>query len=89
MISKPIINLLKQVISLQAENNNILIKTIEKHTPPPQEEVWLHTEDVMLLFKKSKRTIFNWRDRGVLQSKVVGGTVFYLKSDIYKIMHKE
>lgn len=89
MTSKPIINLLKQMINLQAENNNILIKTIEKQTPSPQEDVWLHTEDVMRLFKKSKRTIFNWRERGVLEYKIVGGTVFYLRSDIYKILHKE
>lgn len=89
MILKLIINLLKQMINLLAENNNILIKTIEKQTILPQEDVWLHTEDIMRLFKKSKRTVFNWRQSGVLQYKIVGGTVFYLRSDIYKILNKE
>lgn len=89
MISKPIISLLQQMINLQAENNNILIKSIEKQKTTPEEDVWLHTEDVMQLFKKCKRTIFNWRDRGVLESKIVGGTVFYLRSDVYKILNKE
>lgn len=88
MILRYILNALREIHALQTENTNKLLQTINSQKPVSQEEVWLHTEDVMKLFKKSERTIYNWRKSGVLRCEVIGGTAYYLRSDIYRILNK-
>lgn len=51
-----------------------------------QDQEWLHTEDVMKIFKKSEKTIYNWRQSRALRHKIIGGTAYYLKSDVYKLV---
>lgn len=89
MILRSILQVLRQILSLQIENTDKLLQTINSQKPIPQEEVWLHTEDVMKLFKKSERTIYSWRKSGILRYKIIGGTAYYLSSDIYQIMGKK
>lgn len=69
------------------------LSTLLKLVPidPPaeeEEEIWLHTEDVMSIFKKTRKTIYNWRKAGDLRFKVNGGTCYYLKSDVYARIKK-
>jgi hypothetical protein len=89
MILKFILQILRQILNLQTENTNKILQTINSQRPPHAEEVWLHTEDVMKLLKKSERTVYNWRRSGELRHKMVGRTTYYLRSDIYRMLGKE
>ncbi|SHE46471.1 helix-turn-helix domain-containing protein [Pedobacter caeni] len=89
MILRSILHVLRQILSLQTENTNRLLDQINSYKPIHAEEVWLHTEDVMHLFKKSEKTIYNWRRKGQLRYKIIGGTAYYLRSDIFQILNKE
>ena len=89
MILRPIFKVLRQIFSLQKENTVTLTQIIDTLRPVPTDEVWLHTEDVMKLFKKTEKTLYNWRRNGQLRHKIIGRTVYYLKSDVYRILNKE
>lgn len=89
MILRLILHILRQILSLQTENTNKILHTINSQKPIHEDEVWLHTEDVMKLLKKSERTIYNWRQSGELRHKIVGRTTYYLRSDIYRMLGKE
>ncbi|NQX39070.1 Helix-turn-helix domain-containing protein [Pedobacter steynii] len=89
MILKFILQILRQILNLQTENTSTLMQIINSLKPIPVDEVWLHTEDVMKLFKKSEKTLYNWRQKGLLRYKIIGRTVYYLRSDIYQILSKE
>jgi len=89
MILRPIFKALKEIFCLHKENTNTLIQIINSLKPIPADEVWLHTEDVMKLFKKTEKTLYNWRQKGLLRYKIIGRTVYYLRSDIYQILNKE
>lgn len=49
--------------------------------PKEQEEV-LQTKDVCKLLNKSRQTIENWSDAGILKKRYLGESVFYLRSEI-------
>lgn len=89
MILRYILHVLREILTVQTENTNKLLQIINSQKSIPLEEVWLHTEDVMKLFKKSERTIYNWRKSGALRYRIIGGTAYYLRSDIYRILNKE
>ena len=89
MILRTIVKALRQIFSLQKENTDTLIQIINSLKPIPADEIWLHTEDVMKLFKKTEKTLYNWRRKGLLRYKIIGRTVYYLRSDIYQILSKE
>lgn len=49
----------------------------------------LRQEDVCNLLKKSKQTIINWTNQGVLKPHYINGSVFYFYSEIIEILKKE
>lgn len=51
------------------------------------EDTWLHTEDVMEIFGTCRKTIYNWRKNEAIRFKKIGKIVYYLKSDIYKMLN--
>ncbi|WP_316819810.1 helix-turn-helix domain-containing protein [Pedobacter gandavensis] len=86
------LKLLRQLLKVQTDQLAALLKLEPPQLLPEQkkeEEVWLHTQDVMRIFSKSERTIYNWRKAGMLRYRVIGGTTFYLQSDVYKLVHQE
>ena len=79
-----IISILKEQLSALKELLSQNYRALEVHSPK-EEETWLHTEDVMKIFKKSEKTIYNWRQSKNFRCKMMGGTMYYLKSDVYKL----
>ncbi|MBB2149918.1 helix-turn-helix transcriptional regulator [Pedobacter gandavensis] len=78
-----LLHTLRQLLKIQMDQLAILSKLVPAELPVKEEEVWLHTEEVMEIFKKSRKTIYNWRKTGQLRFKINGGTCYYLKADIY------
>lgn len=85
-----VLKILRQLLKVQMDQLSILLKLVPVDQQLPSvEEEWLHTEDVMGIFKKTRKTIYNWRKAGHLKHKVNGGTCYYLKSDVYARMEKD
>lgn len=86
------LKILRQLLKVQNDQLTVLMKLelVSASPLPPEreEEVWLHTEDLMSIYKKSRKTIFNWRKNGRLNYIVKGGTCYYLKSDVYARIDK-
>lgn len=82
------LHILRQLLKIQTEQLTILLKLVPVVETTKEEEVWLHTDEVMKVFKKSERTIYNWRKAGDLRFKLRGRTCQYLKSDVYDRVKK-
>lgn len=52
-----------------------------------QEEV-LQTKDVCKLLNKSRQTIENWCEAGILKKRYLGDSVFFLRSEILAAMRE-
>ena len=50
----------------------------------PLDETWLDIQDVCLLLKVSKRSLQNYRDKGILSYSQHGSKIYYKASDIQK-----
>lgn len=77
--------LLEQDVFLQKQRE-LLKEEIQEalknvNSPKEQEEV-LQTKDVCKLLSKSRQTIENWSDAGILKKRYLGESVFYLRSEI-------
>lgn len=48
--------------------------------------VWLRTYQVKIMLNVSDATLHNYRADGLLASKKIRGSHFYLKSDVLKLM---
>lgn len=83
-----LLHTLRELLKIQTEQLSVLLKLVPAELPVKEEEVWLHTDEVMKVFKKSERTIYNWRKGGDLRYKVKGRTCYYLKSDVYEKVRK-
>lgn len=83
------LHLLRQLLKIQTDQLATLLKLVPAQLPVEEEEVWLHTEEVMEIFRKSRKTIYNWRKTGQLRFRQNGGTCYYLKADIYSLLKKE
>ncbi|MBC8986189.1 helix-turn-helix domain-containing protein [Pedobacter sp. N36a] len=85
-----ILKILRQLLKVQTDQLLALLKMLPADLPvKEEEEIWLHTNEVMLIFQKTRKTIYNWRKSGHLRYRVNGGTCYYLKKDVYAIMKKE
>ena len=51
----------------------------------PAKDEWLHITDVCKIFKKSERTIYRWEKKKDLKSRIFGGAVYFLKSELFKL----
>ncbi|MCX2453389.1 helix-turn-helix domain-containing protein [Pedobacter sp. PLR] len=83
-----ILLVLRQLLKIHTDQLDALLKLIPVEVPIKEEAYWLHTEEVMEVFKKSRKTIYNWRTTGQLRFKQIGGTCYYLKADIYSLLKK-
>lgn len=53
------------------------------HTPLTD---WLDSQDVMLTLHISERTLFNYRQRGILPFTRFAGKIFYRRSDLEALL---
>lgn len=51
-----------------------------------QNEAFLQTADVAGLLNMSERSVQRYAQRGIIKCKTIGGTNFYLKSDVFAIL---
>lgn len=85
------LRILRQLLKVQTDQLAVLLKLEPPPTSPvmnKEEEVWLDTQDVMRIFKKTERTIYTWRRAGWLRFRMHGRTCFYLQSDVYELLNK-
>lgn len=61
------------------------LKSVNSSKEP--EEV-LQTKDVCDLLKKSRQTIENWCEAGILKKRYLGESVFFLRSEIISAMRE-
>ncbi|WP_222535534.1 helix-turn-helix domain-containing protein [Pedobacter polysacchareus] len=84
-----ILKILRQLLKVQTDQLIALLKMMPVDLPVKEEEdIWLHTNEVMQIFQKTRKTIYNWRKSGHLRFRVNGGTCYYLKKDVYSILGK-
>lgn len=63
-----------------------LEKALKNVNPGKETEQVLQTKDVCQLLRKSRQTIENWSDAGILKKRYLGESVFYLRSEILAAM---
>jgi len=64
--------------------SDLFTKFMDALPPPVREEKWLRDSDIIEIFKVTGRTIYNWKKKGDLTVKYMGGTAYYRESDVYK-----
>jgi hypothetical protein len=81
--------LLEILNALKKLNENYQSKELPVLSVPDQEQ-WLHTQQVMDIFGTScPKTLYNWRKKNLIISKKFGRYVYYLKSDLYRAFREE
>jgi predicted DNA-binding transcriptional regulator AlpA len=65
-----------------------LEKALKNVNPGKEHEEVLQTKDVCNLLKKSRQTIENWSDAGILNKRYLGDSVYYLRSEILASMRE-
>lgn len=88
-ISRTLVDLLcaiRELIAVLTTNNQALQNSPTLQMIQPEEE-WLDTLDVMAIFKKSRRSIYNYCKDKQLKYKKIGGANYYLKSDVYRALN--
>ncbi len=65
-----------------------VIKTVlEKENPSKEkEDDVLVIEDVCKLLKKSKQTIYNWMDSGIIKGHYINESLFFFRSEIIDLI---
>jgi hypothetical protein len=86
---KEVIFLLKAIEENSRNQPAALIRLLEAKPVINEEEKWLQTEDLVAIFKVTSRTIFTWRKSKQLKSTTFGGTVYYLKSDVFEFKKQQ
>ena len=64
--------------------SDLFTKFMEAAPQQQKQDRWLSENDVMKIFKVTSRTIYNWKVGGDLEPKYMGGTPYYLESEVFK-----
>lgn len=92
MTMENIFNMQKELAALIQENKRLILQML-KETPLPgfdeHDDQLLDTADVMRFFKKTERTIYTWRMRGLLPFIIYSGTIYFLKSEVYRLLRNQ
>jgi len=86
---KEVIFLLKAIEENSKNQPETLMRLLQQKPVINEEERWLQTEDLVAIFKVTSRTIFTWRKSKQLKSSTFGGTVYYLKSDVFEFRKQQ
>lgn len=65
-----------------------LKEALKNVNPGKEPEEILQTKDVCHLLKKSRQTIENWSEAGILKKRYLGDSVYYLRSEILEAMRE-
>ena len=49
---------------------------------------WVENTQATMVFSVSKRTLQNWRDRGLLGFSKIGSKIYYSREEINRFLHK-
>lgn len=52
----------------------------------PEEERFLSIDETCQMLKCDKSTLWRWRRDGLIRKRSIGGKVYYLQSDVKKMM---
>lgn len=85
-----------QVITIEHEAFKSLIKKLDEvkncfsnsREKESEEEEWLPSVEVLKLLKISKRTLQNYRERGILSYSQFGAKIYFKKTDIISHLEK-
>jgi hypothetical protein len=89
MADIPTIDDLKRLLdSTKQEIISALEEKLQKAGHSINQE-WLRTYQVKKMLNVSDATLHNYRVDGILSSKKIRGSHFYLKSDVLKLMSQE
>ena len=80
---------LLEILNALRNLNNTFNKVHQAPQLTAVPDEWLPENEVMKIFSVSRKTIYNWRQKHALQCRKFGGTVYYLKSEIYKVRDVE
>lgn len=47
-----------------------------------------NTDELMALLKVSRRTLQDWRDKGLIEFSAIGGKIYYRYSSVIKMLDK-
>lgn len=75
---------LAEIIHHQMEQYILLERLMEVPKVAAADEL-LDTNDLMRIFKKSDKTIYDWRKRGFLPFIKIGPTYYYWKSEVLNV----
>ncbi len=57
-----------------------------ERVPNTKEEDILLLDDLCRLLKKSKQTIYNWMDAGIIEGHYINESLFFLRSEIVELV---
>ena len=85
-----------EVITVQSEAFQQIISKLDqlslsietKKKQQPLSDTWLDIQETCQLLKISKRTLQNYRDRGLLPYSQVAGKIYFCATDIEKHLQK-
>lgn len=78
----------KKLVEAIRHTTQMADKLIAEVTPPLLGERYLTTEQVMTHFHLSRRTLQNYRDRGIIPYTAIGGTLLYPESKIKEVLER-
>lgn len=66
---------------------NYLIEIVKGKVENEEPNQWLKTKDVLKLLGCSESSLHNYRSKGIIEYKQVGGTFFYPKDAVDKMLN--
>lgn len=83
-----IINLLLKILNRLNEIEGVLMELRAATTFPVEDEL-LDNSDAKRLFKVGDSTLYRWRKRKMINTQLIGGKYYYLKSSLTKLLEKK
>ena len=75
---------LKRIQEAQQEIMEILTTTKK----PAETKRWYTNDEILELLKVSRRTLSNWRDKGLIGFSQVGSKIYYNQADVEGFMNQ-
>ena len=73
-------------LNRQLSTLSVQMADFQKKIAPQNREKWLDAQDVCMALGISKRSLQNYREKGLVPYSNIGGKFFYKEADIQKIL---
>nr|WP_121272644.1 helix-turn-helix domain-containing protein [Pedobacter schmidteae] len=83
-----IINLLLKILNRLNQIEDVLMELRAATTFPVEDEL-LDNSDVKRLLKVGDSTLYRWRKKKMINTQLIGGKYYYLKSSLTKLLEKK